>query len=176
MKSLLHKKYGSHFQKDEQGRDIFFPWGHAGDCWYINKTQKTTLRISYVIAVLILCISTLSLGLMTSNFSDESVVITTFNAVLFSWVTFFYFYSKKMEEVKQKAPSIRKPELPKVLSIIFAVLMVYLILGFLKDPSDPLLKISALFVIVVYPLLIWFAQRRRSYLFQKRPPLTEEKN
>jgi len=170
-KLKLKKKSDPYFQKDEQGRDIYYPWGYVGDAYYISRTQKTILKVSPSISGLIYFVASFFLGVTYhSDYSVYSIGIATLNVYILITLVFLYFYTKRMEPVKLLTPSTqafnKNPNSIKVFSIGIIMQIFFLTKGFLENPSDPLLKLSAFFVLVLHPLLIWFLWRRRGYIFQ----------
>ncbi|MBU0801314.1 MAG: hypothetical protein KKA05_09960, partial [Alphaproteobacteria bacterium] len=158
------KKDGPFIRKDEHGRDIYFPWGYVGDAYYVSKEQKFTLKASCVLTA-IMCVL---LGLLVRPFPSsppQGMIVIACNIAILCWLTFFYFYSKKLEPVKlQKSMITSEKSYPKLvgdLCKIFVALMFFIVWGFSKDQSDLLLKLCASFVLVVYPFLIWFVWSRQ---------------
>ncbi|MCB9991849.1 MAG: hypothetical protein H6867_10880 [Rhodospirillales bacterium] len=166
-------KQNPYFRKDDEGRDVYYPWGYAGDCYYVTEVQKRKLKSSFNFAILFCVVGCFLLPIITPHLAIYCVAIVVFHATLLLWVAFFYCYSKKLEPSNAHNQIFeRDHSKPKLFKDMIASLIFYLglvLLGILGMPDDLSLLLCGIFIGIFYPSLIYFVWRRRGYIFQEKP-------
>jgi hypothetical protein len=164
-----------HFQKDEEGKDVFYPWGCPGESYYINANQKKQLK-NLIYFMRIFSIISIPIIFLYYELTHEGqykfnwIIVLAVTAYLIIHFIIMYFFTRKFGPNIQKEDAKIKSGKGAKLKELFAITVIQIalvFLGLLYNPQDDLLKVSGLFVIVFYPTLIFFFWFRGGYIFQK---------
>ncbi|MGZ9097121.1 MAG: hypothetical protein ACXW30_02350 [Micavibrio sp.] len=164
-------KYAPYFKKDETGREIYYPWGDAGDAYYLRQGDKAVLKTFFRTSLLIGCLFGGVLVWVIPAFFIAPAVVISFVVIGIAWLIFHFFYKGGMESIKSEviSPCQKNPRIIREL-VELAIFQIFLIfLHYLQIPYNPFLGLAA-FIIVLYPLVIWFIWHRKGYIFQEKPP------
>jgi uncharacterized membrane protein len=98
------------FRKDEEGRELFYPWGYPGEAFYVDETQKKqAVRFFYIIAVLLLLSIEGSNIAASRNYLDGQESFWVFNSywLIFPFIygLYMYFFSINLEAKKPENQS-----------------------------------------------------------------------
>lgn len=164
------KKKDPYFQQDDQGRDIYYPWGNAGDCYYLGNADRAMLIVlsntSKLIAVL--------LGILFVCWVPVVFFINIFVVVpliiAFTWFVLLSFYQATLEpsnlgryEMSRKTPQV-------VISTLELGVFHALVLFLVSQSRLPHVFIpeTALFVLAFDVVTFWLFWRRKGFIFQKK--------
>lgn len=170
-----NKYFEAYFQKDNDGREVYYPWG-AGDGYYISEVQKRNLKRSQNFLFSLFFIFIFSFLIYLDNTVDNMSQYNWISVIIINICLFIIcslvFRNTRQLEPKREA-NLKKLKNPIILKDLFGLwaLQVFLVsLGLLWNPDEDLLKISSLFVMIFYPTLMWFVWYRKGYIFQPKPP------
>lgn len=86
-----HKEDGEFLRKDDQGNDLFYPWGYPGEAFHITRLQR---KLIFTFGWLVFSISFVTIILeIFSNWNGISYILFDFLPLFYIFVV--YFFSKK---------------------------------------------------------------------------------
>lgn len=103
MKKLIRNFFedaGVHFRQDEQGKDVFYPWGYPGEAIYISRKSRSYINTSIwsLVFVFGMCAYALSNNTVKSSlgYENKNYIETAASAVFpLTYIGFCYFLSVK---------------------------------------------------------------------------------
>ena len=78
------------FRKDEDGRNLFYPWGYPGEAFHVNQTQKKRIMffIDFVKTLLMLGVAGM-VYLLAKSVMNLSTMLYLFTTVNMSFALFY---------------------------------------------------------------------------------------
>jgi len=174
-KLLYGSKYqSSFFRKDEEGRDIFYPWCYPGESFYIDSSQKKSINVFFYIFGFLFMLA--NIGVTFAAKYDLISLFVFFCLFTIVWTVFPFTYCAYMYLVTRNlTPYIPKQKVMPIRSVYFllAVLLgqvVFTVLGIYVGHSNfsnlILLLLNGLYsLMLVY--LIFLTFRNKGYYFTK---------
>lgn len=163
------------FRKDEEGKDVFYPWGYPGESFYINEKQKRKTAIFCYIFGFLFILFSMSPLFAASDYKIEiytafcllTIVLIVFPLVYFCYM---YFLIKKLQPYipKTKATPVNTIYALLVLlfsQILFTALGVYISSSPLAAGGLVLLNGSYVLALI---FLIILTFRTKGYYFTYR--------
>jgi hypothetical protein len=116
-----HEKHSAHyFKKDETGREIYFPWGDAGDAYYLRAGDKAVLKMLYFTSLLIASLFGGILVCAVPAFFIAPAVVFCSIVIAPAWMVFHYFYKGVMEAIKPEQISYSRKN-PRIIRELFEI-------------------------------------------------------
>ncbi len=169
------KYFDPYFKKDEKGKEIYYPWGYAGESYYVSERQKDKLKNSFIPFGLLCLICILFFLITNSSLPIYSMIIITAHVSALAQNAFLYFHIRNLEPYKSQNPhydkGLPKPKLFKDLISSFVFFLSLVFLGLSTVPNDQSLALCGLFLMAFYPISIWLVWYRKGYIFQEKPLL-----
>ncbi len=158
------------FRKDEEGKDLFYPWGYPGEAFYVGESQKKHITfVLYFVAIIFL--------------TDFYVAGTTYNtdnyiASVWMWISpvtvliplysLYVFFLYKMEKLQLKI-SKETRRVPASFRFFLAMLLAHsgiLVMAIYADPSYIPFKLALAFILAFYTVLCVLAFRCKGCFVQ----------
>ncbi len=169
----------SYFQENEEGKDVFYPWGCSGDSYYIDGRQKKSLKffLRFMVWLVLIFLPLIFLYFELSNkglFNSNWSVVTAITVFVFIYISGVCFLLKALGMYVQKVPARYKNttniQLFRLIFKLGLLQLAILFVGFLYDPYDYFLWGAAGFTIIFYSVFTFFAWFKKGCLLQKKPP------
>ncbi len=101
------EKSGKFFRQDDEGNDLFYPWGYPGEAFYINDARGKIFKFCFIFAAVVLAViiaqKILFLGLIYTEKSETVLIeleriispiyIEIYLNFIFDLVTFLYMFA-----------------------------------------------------------------------------------
>lgn len=87
-----NEKKGVFLRKDDNGNDLFYPWGYPGEAFYIDEKQKSFIRFGFIILLTLISISLIAI-VFSEIFGwliDNVFLFDIFNLYYFSLPTYVF--------------------------------------------------------------------------------------
>lgn len=172
--SLLKKKEDPFFQKNEDGRDLFYPCGYPGEASIISKKIKKLLKI-YNLAIpfffILIAISTYVTGKKLGSGFEVNIYIYS----LFLIFPIVYIAIVEIINIKKESVVIKNDKRPiKKINITFIFLSLmpfFLILFYIEEYNTSEQSKFFITLLVFYQFFIfWFIfllKKSKGYIFNK---------
>lgn len=179
MKDILKddKHFAPYFQRDEVGREIFYPWGSPGEGYYVEEQQKQKLKFAMRTLFWASLLSFPVIYLFLQFASNDQhrfdwLLLVALMMYLAMYVVSAYFMTKNMVACDSRNYNLSKQRIPNLVKQLLKFTALALLIAtcsWMYNPDDTIAKITLLTVSVICPLLIFFAWIRRGYIFQQSP-------
>lgn len=126
------KQKSRFFRKDENGDEVFYPWGYPGEGFYVDEKQKRDIKIFLYLIISIL-FSGFVLWICTYQATNEdfnrTIFLFTVSLTIFpmSYILFTYRFCRNL---KPHISALRQIPLRNILTILLTIFFQFLFMIF----------------------------------------------
>lgn len=159
------------FRKDEEGRDLFYPWGYPGEAFYVEENQKKRIAlILYLIAIILL--TDFYVAGITYNSEDYIKSVWLWISPVSILGSLYFFYVFLLYKRNKLRPKISKEIQGVSASFRFFLAMFLahtgiLVMAIYTDPNYTPFKLALVFILVFYTILCVLAFRCKGCFVQR---------
>ncbi len=172
---LEDKFFNAYFDTIEQGKEIFQPWGNAGEAYLVNADEKQNIikYASYILWGLI--VFAFFLGVFVP-LPIHSRVLIIINIIFFANGISVYFITRNLAPYASADKNDSKAKKTKALQQLCIILLCQIFMVFMGMPLSPddvlLWKFGPVSVVINLTLLLLF-WLKKGYVFQNKPAFND---
>ncbi len=147
-----------YFAKDEQGQEIFYPWGQPGDSYYINEKQKKVfvgIYTSLLIFFLVSCVLLYRPLEFTKYISVFGLIVLFINLALVLERGFPALYAKKLKFYKRDKKELVVLNFFKEMFILSSIQYACILIGLFLNHYNIFLWGAGSLITIIYPVIIF---------------------
>lgn len=172
-KKWLHHDNDIFFRKDEDGRDLFYPWGYPGEAFNVCKTQKKQIIfvLYLMLAIFVIFFYATGMTYKPDNYIRSVWLWITPATVLGSLYCAYVFFLFKSRKLSPSALN-EEPGISASFRFLLAMLLGhsgFLIVTISINPNYLPFELALAFILVVYGVLCILAFKNKGFFYTKPP-------